>query len=53
MKEELYIKGERVDLKNIDYTIPVYIERYAAFFAIISIRSQGDYSECELLKLLL
>ena len=42
-----------IDLKNIDYTIPVYIERYAAFFAIISIRSQGDYSECELLKLLL
>ena len=41
-----------IDLKNIDYTIPVYIERYAAFFAIISIRSQGDYSECELLKLL-
>lgn len=42
-----------IDLKNIDYTIPVYIERYAAFFAIISIKSQGDYSECELLKLLL
>lgn len=41
-----------IDLKNIDYTIPVYIERYAAFFAIISIRSQVDYSECELLKLL-
>lgn len=41
-----------MDLKNIDYTIPVYIERYAAFFAIISIKSQGDYSECELLKLL-
>jgi len=41
-----------IDLKNIDYTIPVYIERYAAFFAIISIKSQGDYSECELLKLL-
>lgn len=41
-----------IDLKNLDYTIPVYIERYAAFFAIISIKSQGDYSECELLKLL-
>lgn len=41
-----------IDLKNIDYTIPVYIERYAAFFAIISIKSQGDYSECELFKLL-
>lgn len=41
-----------IDLKNIDYSIPVYIERYAAFFAIISIKSQGDYSECELLKLL-
>lgn len=41
-----------IDLKNIDYTIPVYIERYAAFFAIISIKSQGYYSECELLKLL-
>lgn len=41
-----------IDLKNLDYTIPVYIERYAAFFAIISIKSQGDYSECELIKLL-
>ena len=41
-----------IDLKNIDYSIPVYIERYAAFFAIISIKSQGDYSECELFKLL-
>lgn len=41
-----------IDLKNLDYTIPVYIERYSAFFAIISIKSQGDYSECELLKLL-
>lgn len=41
-----------IDLKNIDYTIPVYIERYAAFFTIISIKSQGYYSECELLKLL-
>lgn len=41
-----------IDLKNLDYSIPVYIERYAAFFAIISIKSQGDYSECELLKLL-
>lgn len=41
-----------IDLKNLDYTIPVYIERYAAFFAIISIKSQGDYSECNLLKLL-
>lgn len=41
-----------IDLKNIDYSIPVYIERYAAFFAIISIKSQGDYSECELIKLL-
>lgn len=41
-----------IDLKNLDYTIPVYIELYAAFFAIISIKSQGDYSECELLKLL-
>ena len=42
-----------IDLKNIDYSIPVYIERYAAFFAIISIKSQGDYSECELLNLLM
>ena len=41
-----------IDLKNLDYTMPVYIERDAAFFAIISIKSQGDYSECELLKLL-
>lgn len=56
IKSPFVIKGTfrltEIDLKNIDYTIPVYIERYAAFFAIISIKSQGYYSECELLKLL-
>ena len=40
-----------IDLKNLDMTVPVYIEQYGAYFAIISIKSQGEFSEVELLKL--
>lgn len=40
-----------IDLKNLDMTVPVYIEQYGAYFAIISIKSQGETSEVELLKL--
>lgn len=40
-----------IDLKNLDFTTPVYIRQYGAFFAIISIKTQGEISEVELLKL--
>ena len=40
-----------IDLKNIDMNIPVYIQQYGAFFAIVSIKTQGEISEVELLKL--
>lgn len=40
-----------IDLKSIDMTKPVYIQQYGAFFAIVSIKTQGEISEVELLKL--
>ncbi len=40
-----------IDLRSLDMTVPVYIEQYGAYFAIISIKSQGEISEVELLKL--
>lgn len=50
-----YIKNDfrltDIDLKDIDMTRPVYIQQYGAFFAIVSIKTQGEISEVELLKL--
>lgn len=40
-----------IDLKNLDMTVPVYIQQYGSFFAIVSIKTQGEISEGELLKL--
>ena len=40
-----------IDLKDINMTRPVYIQQYGAFFAIVSIKTQGEISEVELLKL--
>ena len=40
-----------IDLKNLDMTVPVYIQQYGAFFAIVEIQTQGEISEVELLKL--
>jgi len=40
------------DLRNLDYTVPVYLEKYGAYFAIVSIsRDSKGISKCELLKL--
>lgn len=41
-----------IDLRDLDYSIPVYIEKYNAFFAIVSIaRDNKGNCKCELLKL--
>lgn len=41
-----------LDLKDLDYSIPVYLSKYGAFFAIVSItRDSNGISKCELLKL--
>lgn len=40
------------DLRNLDYNIPVYLSKYGAFFAVVSItRDSKGISKCELLKL--
>ncbi len=40
------------DLRHLDYTVPVYLEKYGAYFAIVSIsRDSKGISKCELLKL--
>lgn len=39
------------DLMNLDMTVPVYIQQYGAFFAIVEIQVQSEISEVELLKL--
>lgn len=40
------------DLRNLDYSVPVYLSKYSAYFAIVSItRDSKGISKCELLKL--
>ena len=40
------------DLRTLDYTVPVYLSKYNAYFAIVSItRDSKGVSKCELLKL--
>ena len=40
------------DLRNLDYSTPVYISKYGAYFAIVTItRDSKGVSKCELLKL--
>lgn len=40
------------DLRHLDYVVPVYISKYGAYFAIVSIvRDSNGVCKCELLKL--
>lgn len=40
------------DLRHLDYAVPVYLSKYGAYFAIVSItRDSNGISKCELLKL--
>lgn len=40
------------DLRTLDYSVPVYLSKYGAFFAVVSItRDSKGISKCELLKL--
>lgn len=39
------------DLRDLDFTRPVYFSRYGAYFAIIEINTSGEFSEAKLLKL--
>lgn len=51
IKEKLLLT--EIDLVNIDYTMPVYIEKYNSYFAIISIEANlsNGYVTAELIKL--
>lgn len=47
-----YIRINEFDLLNLDYTRPVYLEKYNAYFAIVSIqRDANGKCKCELIKL--
>lgn len=50
VEEKLHLNEH--DLRNIDYSVPVYLAKYGAYFAIVSItRDSKGISKCELLKL--
>ncbi|MDR2926647.1 MAG: hypothetical protein LBV41_00335 [Cytophagaceae bacterium] len=40
-----------LDLKNLDFTIPVYLEQYGMYYGIISIQDQEGICEVQLLQL--
>jgi len=49
--KEKFLLGE-YDLLDLDYSRPVYLSQYGAFFAIIRLQANSDgICECELLKL--
>lgn len=40
------------DLRHLDYSVPVYLSKYGAYFAVVSItRDSKGISKCELIKL--
>lgn len=46
------MKLNEFDLSSLDYTVPVYLDKYGAYFAIVSIvRDSKGMCKCELLKL--
>jgi hypothetical protein len=40
-----------LDLKNLDFSISVYLEQYEMYYGIISIQDQQSICEVELLQL--
>lgn len=48
----VYLRLNEFDLRDIDYTMPIYLDRYNSFFAIVSIsRDSKGKCKCELIKL--
>lgn len=40
------------DLRDIDYSVPIYLQKYNAYFAIVSIQRDSKCKcKCELIKL--
>jgi hypothetical protein len=48
---EVQLRLDEFDLLGLDFTRPVYLERYASHFVIVEIQSDGDVSTAKLLKL--
>lgn len=48
---EVRLRLDEFDLLGLDFTRPVYLARYASYFVIIEIQSDGDVSTAKLLKL--
>lgn len=48
---EVQLRLDEFDLLGLDFTRPVYLARYASYFVIIEIQSDGDVSTAKLLKL--
>jgi hypothetical protein len=47
-----YLQLNELDLRDLDYTVPIYLEKYNAYFAIVSIQRDSKGScKCELIKL--
>lgn len=47
-----YINLDELDLRDIDYTMPIYLNKYNCYFAVVSIqRETSGKCKCELLKI--
>jgi len=44
-------KLSELDLKNLDFTIPVYLRQYGQYYAIITIEDRGGICKAEMLQL--
>lgn len=46
------IRLDELDLRDLDYSIPIYLEKYNSYFAVVSItRDSKGQCKCELIKL--
>lgn len=55
MNEPVIIKGvfrlTEIDIINLDYTKPVYLEQMGRYYGIVQVQYKGDMSEVELIQL--
>ena len=49
---EIDLRLNEFDLRDLDYSVPIYLNKYNSFFAIVSIqRDSKGKCKCELIKL--
>lgn len=47
-----YLNLNEFDLRDLDYTVPIYLDKYNSYFAVVSVtRDSKGKCKCELLKL--